>query len=448
MIGMKFKFKLGDFFLLTGTIIAFVLSIVLWIFIMTDDQHFNHIDQPNNATQEQAHTHRTKSVYDLYIPTNSYGFNKGKLCRLYDSKNNLSLAFTKELKNIKFKSIKKVSSNQKQYEKLLNDPNFIQLAYPDEVTFHLFTKISMKKGNREFRRIFISSSDKWLYVANDKNSSIYRVKPEKANFSLLRHYAKNAKVKIPIKFVRLKNDYTVFYPKPVRWRVYSYLTDAQSDSYFVSRLLGTSNVATRTSKDGRTTYSLNYYTKLQVPKSGNNNNHNFLYTHYEKVKSPTATSRLLDSVYYVHRLGLNEQNLRFFDADRNTVSYSNYIEGIPVFLNKQDLQADTTFSTDSVVLAFNSLNLQIPIPFDGQTKTLQSTDDVVKSLEKKGLKQSEIQRITVGFKVEKDNSHEGLVNLIPTYYIKAYDQWKNLAEWEKQDFSTSSNFGQQNEGVN
>ena len=130
------------------------------------------------------------------------------------------------------------------------------------------------------------------------------------------------------------------------------------------------------------------------------------------------------------------------------MSYSNYIEEIPVFLNKQDLQADTTFSTDSVVLAFNSLNLQIPIPLDGQTKTLQSTDDVVKLLEKKGLKQSEIQRITVGFKVEKDNSHEGLVNLIPTYYIKAYDQCKNLAEWEKQDFSTSSNFGQQNEGVN
>ena len=197
-------------------------------------------------------------------------------------------------------------------------------------------------------------------------------------------------------------------------KVYSYLTNHQSYSYFVSRLLGTSGVTSKTNKNGQTVYSLNYYTRLRVPDS-NSGEHNYLYTHYEKNKIPNTTNRLLDSVYYVHQLGLTEKDLRFFDADGANVSYQNYIEGIPVFLNKHDLQAKTTFSTDSINVAFNSVNFQIPIPVDGQTKRLKPTQDVVDELVNHGLKQEDIQRIIVGFAEEKDSSHHSLINLIPTY---------------------------------
>ena len=49
---MKSKFKLGDALLLLGTVAVFVLSIVLWIFIMTNDQYFNHINQTNRVTEQ------------------------------------------------------------------------------------------------------------------------------------------------------------------------------------------------------------------------------------------------------------------------------------------------------------------------------------------------------------------------------------------------------------
>lgn len=146
-------------------------------------------------------------------------------------------------------------------------------------------------------------------------------------------------------------------------------------------------------------------------------------------------NRLLDSVYYVHKLGMTEQDLRFFDADNNVVRYTNYIEGIPVFLNDHDLQVNNSFSSDAINIEFNSINFQIPIPFDGQTQSLESTYDLVDSLEKHGLHQNDIERIMVGFKVEKDNSHHSLVNLIPTYYIKAYGEWKSQDEWQKQNIS-------------
>lgn len=432
---MKFKFKFGDLVLQIAMVVVIILSIILWIFIMTSDQRFSRINQ-TQTTRQQSRSRNSKSLYDLYIPTNAYGFVNGKLYRLYDSKNNLPLEFSKELQSVKSEnSITKISTTQEKYEEVLNNPDYIQLSYPDEVTFGLFTKLKMKKGDREFNRIFIPQNNKWLYLGNDQNTSIYKVKLKKANFDKLRRYAKTAKNKFEVSFVRLKAGYSAFYTKSESWNVYSYLTSTQSDSYFVSRLLGTSGVTSRNNKNGHTTYSYNYYTRLRVPQSGEKNDHNYLYTHYEKGKVPSATNRLFDSIYYVHRLGLTEQDLRFFDADENSVRYTNYIEGIPVFLNNHDLQVDTRFSSDAVTVAFNSTNFQIPIPFDGQTKTIESTDEMLSSLEKHGLYQSDIERIMVGFKVEKDSSHDNLVNLVPTYYIKAYGQWKSRAEWLKQDLS-------------
>lgn len=434
---MRFKFKFGEFFLGLATTLVIALSIVLWIFIMTSDQRFSNIGQnQNNTTKEQVRNHSAKSLYDLYIPTASYGFHNGQLCQIYDSKNNLTLEFTKEIKKAKaINKIKKVVNSQTEYEKYLNDPQYIQLAYPDEITFSLFNRLNnAADDNREFNRFFVSASNNVIYLGNDRTTSIYRIKISGSNFDRLRKYAKNAKSKNPVRLVRLKEGYSPFYTKALAGKVYSYLTNHQSYSYFVSRLLGTSGVTSKTNKSGQTIYSLNYYTRLKVP-SPNSGEHNYLYTHYEKNKIPSTTNRLLDSVYYVHQLGLTEQDLRFFDADGSNVSYLNYIEGIPVFLNKHDLQIRTTFSTESINVAFNSINFQIPIPFDGQTKELKPTQDVINELANHGLNQSDIQRIIVGFTVEKDNSHHSLINLIPTYYVKAYDEWKSLSEWEKQDIS-------------
>ncbi|WEV70953.1 two-component system activity regulator YycH [Lactobacillus sp. ESL0785] len=430
MIGMRSKFKLGDFLLLLSTLAVFVLSIILWIFIMTNDQYFNHISQTNNLTQ-QARGRRNNSIYDLYIPTSSYGFKEDQPYRLYDAKKNIPLEFIRELRGIKFKKSTQVSTTQFKYEQLLNDADYLQLTFPDEISLNLFTRKNLQNDNAHFRRIFISRSNRWLYLGNDKTYTVYRVALARANFDKLRSYARGAHSKTPIKFVRLKNCYEVFYTQASRWRVYSYLTNTQTDSYFVSRLLGTANVTARSSKKGWITYTLNYYTKLRVPKA-NTKRHDFLYTRYEKNKAVTKNERLFASVNYVHKLGLSEQDLRFFDTNGDATSYTNYIEGIPVFLGQHTPQVKTMLTTEAMQVAFNNIDLQIPIPFDGQTRNLPATDTVLQKLFASGMKRSQIQRIIVAFRLTKDNSHGHLVNLIPTYYVKANNEWKSLAEWQRQ----------------
>lgn len=438
---MKFKLKIGDILLLLGTAAAIILSIVLWIFIMTNDQRFSQLKQANNTLRSQEKMRNTKSLYDMYIPTSSFGYRNGKLYRLYDSKNNLSFEFTKDLKNLKVQNIQLKVSDQDNYEKLLNDPDYLQLTYPDQITLNLFIN---KKDNRQFNRIFISNAtNKWIYVGDDRKSKLYKLDLKNANFDRLRDYAKKAHYHTEANFVKLKSGYAAFYGKSQKWSIYSYLTSRQSDSYFVSKLLGTSGVSSRTNKHGRTTYSLNYYTRLSVPKS-NANKHDYLYTHYEKNHLTTVTDRLLDSVYYVHRLGLMEQDLRFFDAEDGSVKYINYVEGLPVFLNKHDVQVDTNFSSDSVTVAFNSTNLQIPVPFDGQTTTLEPTSKVIEKLKQHGLTQNNIENILVGDQIENDKTHDNLVNLVPTYYVRAYGKWMSADEWLKQDLSVyQSNKDQQ-----
>ena len=436
MIGMKFKFKFGDLFLGIGTAVAIILSIVLWIFIMTNDQRFSHIAQSphsSSVNRDQLRNRNTKDLYDLYIPTNSYGFKKGHPYRLYDSKKNLPFEFSRSLKNAQVTKTVDVSSSRADYEKLLNNPNFIQLTYPDEITLRLFANYNLDKRNREFNRIFIPNSNSWLYLGNDKTNQVYRLSLSGVNFNRLRKYAKNAKYQSQVSFIRMKSGYSTFYDKSYDWKVYSYITNYQSDSFFVNRLLGTSGVTSRTSKDGQTTYSLNYSNRLRVPNADKSNDHNYLYTNYEKGRIPNVNNRLLDSVYYVYNLGLTEQDLSFFDADKDSVSYVNNIEGIPVFLNEHDVQVNTKFSTGAINVAFNSINFQIPVPFDGETERLESTDEMIDRLATNGLRKDDIEKVIIGFKVEKDKSNNSLVNLVPAYFVKAYGEWKSADEWSKQD---------------
>lgn len=434
---MNFKFKFSDFFLGLATVAAIVLSVFLWIFIMTNDQHFSRIDQSktNQLTTQQVQQTQGKSLFDLYLPTKSYGFKNGKPYRLYDAKKNFPFEFARDFRKGKITAIKLVGQQRTTYERLLNNDHFIQLSYPDQVTFNLLSKHGMKGGNREFNRIFVPHTNKWLYLTNDKNNHIYRLNIKGANFSRLRHSVKEANYKLAVRFVRLKEGYSAFYVKHNNWQIYSYLISHQSNSYFIARLLGTSGISSRTNKSGQVTYSLNYSTRLRVPKNGANNQHNYFYTHYEKNKNLNPTKLMLDSVYYVHQLGLMEQNLRFFEANSENISYTNYIEGIPIFLNDHDPQIDGNFSSEEVAINFNSLDFQIPVPFDGRERALPTTNQLVTLLNQHGLTENNIDKIIIGFKVEKDKSHSNLVNLIPTYYVKAYGTWKSASEWEKQDMA-------------
>ena len=87
--------------------------------------------------------------------------------------------------------------------------------------------------------------------------------------------------------------------------------------------------------------------------------------------------------------------------------------------------------TELVSVAFSSMNLQIPIPYDGHVKTLPKTATLLKELNSIGIKESEIEKITIGYHIQADKKRSDLITLVPTYFIKVGGSWNSLAGWKK-----------------
>lgn len=92
-------------------------------------------------------------------------------------------------------------------------------------------------------------------------------------------------------------------------------------------MLGSDN-PTQHSNGDTITYSNGVYERLIAAK----HTHNYEYIDYQQDQIPKTISRKLnDSLYFVRKIGLSEPDLRFFDADDNTVIYQNYVEEYPIF---------------------------------------------------------------------------------------------------------------------
>lgn len=424
--GMRFKDKVSRVALRVSLIAMVVLSIILSAVIWGSDARFSRIEETSNQTQTKDLGQR--SLRDIYLPTQTFYFKNKKMYQVYDTKNNLPLEFSKLTQSLIPLLPIRIWSSQTKYEKMLRNPNYIQLTYPDQITISLFLTNVRKNDSREFNRIFVSTtSSDYIYLGNDENHTLYCIRLNDVSFKTLIEHIRNAQTQMPVTLEKVHDDYLPFYEKNLSLPVYSYLTNEESDSYFVYRLLGSNN-PTQHSNGDTITYSNGVYERLIAAK----HTHNYEYIDYQQDQIPKTISRKLnDSLYFVRKIGLSEPDLRFFDADDNTVIYQNYVEEYPIFLpGKYKMRAQVKFASNGMTINFNSLDLQIPIPTNGEKKTLIPTTVAMDELYQKGYYRKDIERIIIGYTAKSSNSkNKKLVDLEPAYYVKINKQWKTLDEW-------------------
>lgn len=423
---MRFKDKVSRVALRVSLIAMVVLSIILSAVIWGSDARFSRIEETSNQTQTKDLGKR--SLRDIYLPTQTFYFKNKKMYQVYDTKNNLPLEFSKLTQSLRPLLPIRIWSSQTKYEKMLRNPNYIQLTYPDQITISLFLTNVRKNDSREFNRIFVSTtSSDYIYLGNDENHTLYCIRLNDVSFKTLIEHIRNAQTQMPVTLEKVHDDYLPFYEKNLSLPVYSYLTNEESDSYFVYRLLGSNN-PTQHSNGDTITYSNGVYERLIAAK----HTHNYEYIDYQQDQIPKTISRKLnDSLYFVRKIGLSEPDLRFFDADDNTVIYQNYVEEYPIFLpGKYKMRAQVKFASNGMTINFNSLDLQIPIPTNGEKKTLIPTTVAMDELYQKGYYRKDIERIIIGYTAKSSNSkNKKLVDLEPAYYVKINKQWKTLDEW-------------------
>lgn len=428
----KFKFKFNDFLLHLTTLTVILISIGLWVTVMTSDQRFSRISNESSSQSSASLSTHYRNVQSFYAPGQTYVFQNGVRYQVHDAKRNLPLKFVQYLEKVKLGTIEKMSTTASDYEKLLADQNYIMFAYPDQINFTVLLGKKQINSSLQFNRVFVpvKSKTRYLYFGNDSGSRVYRLKIKSGSFQQLAKYVKSAQDKQEVSFLHLKKLYVPFYSKAVKVKEYSYLISYQSSSYYASRLLGSSYRKT-VAKNGHTVYTAGYSKRLQVPKEGKSSDHQYLYQSYLTSQQRPATQRMLESAAYVKQLGLAEQDLRFFESSGKTVSYINYIEGYPIFANDTLAQTKVTIGTESVSVAFSSINMQIPIPYDGHVKTLPKTATLLKEMNSIGIKESEIEKIAIGYHIQADKKRSDLITLVPTYFIKVGGSWNSLAGWKK-----------------
>jgi regulatory protein YycH of two-component signal transduction system YycFG len=400
-----------------------VLSIVLSIFIWTNDERFTQLN-PNSDSYPTYHR-SVKGMHNLFMPTHVFAYRSGRLYQVNDTKSNLPLEFTKEYGKNVSGSPTLESTTKAAYQKMMHKTSCVQLTFPDQISLGMLDSDFRRNRTREFNRLFIDKHR--IYAGNDRNYALYSLPETKQHFKKLRRLIKHAKKITPVHFRRLNHYYLLMHQRNHTLHVYSYLINRQSDSYFSSRLLGTSSVA-RHSHNGTTSYNLNggVYQRLSVTQA----THNYHYfNYYEGRKLKQTYRQLTESVYFVNQVGLMNQDLRFFEKDGNRVCYQNFIEGVPVFVqNRYEAQIAVDYRSRGLNVYFNSTDLQIPIPVAGQTQTLPATQTVLDRLQSAGINLRHLQGLTIGYTITQDNSHEKLVNLVPAYYAKINHHWQRVSD--------------------
>lgn len=420
---MKFKRTLTATIMGVALAALVVLSIILSVFIWTNDERFTQLS-PHSDTYLSYHRN-VRGMHNLFMPTHVFVYRAGRMYQVNDTKNNLPLEFSKEYGKNASGSPILVSTTKAAYEKMMHKQTCIQLTFPDQISFGLLDGDFHHNRNREFNRLFID--ERRIYAGNDRNYALYQLPATKQHFKKLRHLTHRAKQVTPVHFRRVNDYYLLMHQRSHSLHVYSYLVNQQPDSYFSSRLLGTSSVA-RHSHNGTTSYNLNngVYQRLSVTQA----NHNYHYfNYYEGRKLKQTYRQLTESVYFVNQVGLMNQDLRFFEKNGNHVCYQNFIEGVPVFVsNRYEAQIAVDYRSRGLNVYFNSTDLQIPIPVAGQTQTLPATQTVLDRLQGAGINLRQLQGLTIGYTINQDNSHEKLVNLVPAYYAKVNYHWEPVSE--------------------
>ncbi|MBD5429396.1 two-component system activity regulator YycH [Lactobacillus sp.] len=425
---MKFKHKLGNICLTVGLILMVLTSIGLSAYIWGSDSRFSRIEQTSNQSPTKKDVGQ-KSLREIYIPTKLFYYRNSQLYQVYAGQVNLPLQFSKMTQPLEKNTPIKVTKDKTYYNNLLKNQSYIQLTYPDQITISLFLTKLKKANNGEFNRIFVpvDTTEKYLYLGNDKDYTVYKVAIGKVKFDKFYKQIRKAKSQVPVALHRLSDAYLPFYEKETQLPNYSYLTDQESDSYFVYRLLGTGSINQRNSS-ASITYSNGVYERLIAAKKS----HNYEYVNYNENKLPTSvTKKLSSSLSYIRKIGLSEPDLHFFDADNNTMIYQSFVEEYPVFFpGNYNTRAQIKFAKSGLKINFNSLNLQIPIPSNGSKTTLPATKVALNSLIESGYAKKDISRIIVGYTVKADSdSSSRLVDLKPTYYAKIKGKWRSLKEW-------------------
>ncbi|MGX7132733.1 MULTISPECIES: YycH family regulatory protein [Enterococcus] len=148
----------------------------------------------------------------------------------------------------------------------------------------------------------------------------------------------------------------------------------------------------------------------------------------ELLPDEDSTDIYSQSFHFISRLGTNLGNVRFFDRSKDTANYRIFVEGFPVFSEDIRGEINLTISEDKSgdglpVHIQTSLNtIQVPIPSEEEIE-LANNETIIDQILAAGGNREQIRSMIIGYQWQDIKDTNGVVDLVPTWYIKYDETW-------------------------
>lgn len=430
---MKFR----SILLRTSLTIAILISLGLSWLIWTNNARFERSQIRETPQSSQIET--GGELKDVYAPTKILISNRSQLYSVYNSKESIMHLLSTEMGKWNVGRFTQVENHlsTKQYEKILNQKNRIQLVYQSNITYSLLRQLFDKRqipeqSNFNFNRMMILEKDNGdlvIQLLNDDKRDIYEGKIRNYDVKKIRKIVNSANIKRPVKLQFLNNKLKMFYEQPVKVKPYSYLVNSNEDNYYVTSLLDTddpSSIETKT-HGHQTIYYDSVYRKLTVDRqTGSVQFENYTNNNANTPTNLSATKRFTSSYTELKHTGNTLTNMRYYGLNKakNEVTYREYIEGFPIFDQTNSNTYAVKITKSGRMIRFSNSNLEVPVPTKEQSVTLPKTATVIEDLVAQGYDKAKIQDIQIGYQKAVDPTNNKVVNLQPTYYFEYQNKWQ------------------------
>ncbi|MGR3741161.1 YycH family regulatory protein [Companilactobacillus sp. DQM5] len=414
-------------------VIAIIISFVLSFLIWTNNSRYQ-MQSNTDIAKNKVNIQNVVTKREVYSPSQIL-WNDGKDIKMvYNNKHNIVSAFQKDMGKWRFTRVKTQSKNDvAKYKEFINNKDSVQLLYPLQMSLsyygQMLNKNSLKRNDKTmFNRVlfYLDKDDKNIYLGNDETHTIYRVSVNSGDSTNIRKLLAKTDVSLRVGLEVKNKRVDVNYLDRVSLRPYSYLVSKQEDNGYISSLLGSNDISTRRSGD-TTTYSASAYQRLVSDK----NKGTLAYYDYSKEHFPKSKTEVLNKgVDIINQINnpLSNAKLSHVDWKNRVLVYREYVEGFPTF-EKSDFGAvKITFNKSEQVTQFSNSVIQVPVPSDQKPITLKSTAEIMNDLKTHGYDTNKISYIDLGYKWEKDDDNDDIVDLIPSYFIRIGNTWSSLEE--------------------
>lgn len=412
-------------------VLAIIGSVALSVLIWTNNQRYERRVNSENTTTASAVNHQSFST--TYLPTQIVVTNaKSDQKLVYNHQDNLMARFREQLIMWRFSKLTLQNYQKMNYQKALLLPNSVQLIYTGAMSLNIFGRVINQKKLQQrtpdvrFNRLVLATTTRnrmYAYFLNDQTHQVYRARVTRYSSRTFANLMKAYDSEYPVTLASWNNHEIVYFNQKITLPYYSYLITKRSAASYLPTLFNSTseNVESRES-EGQTIYYYGIYRRLAFDHTKDQ----VSYDNYQQTFIPSSEAAIFQRSYTtLTQIGNSLGDIRYFDYDasQHNVTFRHFAESFPIFKTGVNGALQVRFSTNGETVEFSNQVLQVPLPANGKSATLPSTETVLSRLLAAGLSKAKLDTITVGYDWQTDSQHRTVINLVPTYFVKYNGSW-------------------------